>query len=531
MGIAALGCATLTGTLAALAVQSPAVLLTAAAAPAELSYGSPAAVTGTVLAGGSPAPGAQLEAQASAYPYRTWTPAGTATSGTDGSYRIELGTPKVNERVRVLDRSAGGAAATPVALAVSPHIELAARSLAPGRVRLSARIAHAPGLSSPPVPARWYTAAQGSGVYRLATTGTTRELAGGVTYASASVDPPSRRFSWRVCLNPAWEAAMGPPGAHGPCPTGGFRLPAAAARARQRARAALEFGGQARGTPLPPFPAAAGIAAARTWLQGRAGRTAFAVVDSTGGLYGWHVREHFETASVVKVMFLTAYLQMLQARGQALGAGDRARLYPMIHESNNEDASAVLGAVGGTAVGRVAREAGMLDYAPASGWWAYTQTSPADQAQFFTQLRRLIPARFYRYARYLMSTIEPEQSWGVPRLARPQWHVYFKTGALPSQGLFNEVALLERGPVAFTVAVFTDGDPSQAYGEETIAGVGQRLLAGSLGSGRRARRVSGSAGSGTQAKRVSDSAGSGTPPQGVSPGETRRASGAAEGRP
>jgi hypothetical protein len=461
-------------------VQSPAVSLTAAAAPGAISYGSALAVAGTVVAGGSGAPAAQLEAQVSAFPYRTWTVAATGTSGADGSYRIELPAPQVNERVRVLDTSAGGNASPTVAVAVSPRAALAARSLGPGRVRLSARIAHAPGLPSPPVVARWYTAARGSDDYHLATSGVTRELPGSVTYASAIVDPPSTRFSWRVCLNPAWEDAMGPPGAHGSCPTGGFRLPTAASRAAggHRARVAFEFGGEGRGTPLAPFPTAAGIAAARTWLQQRAGRTAFAVVDTAGGLYGWHVREHFETASVVKVMFLTAYLQMLQARRRALAAGDRALLYPMIHESNNEDASAVLGAVGGAAVARVAREAGMQDYAPASGWWAYTQTSPADQARFFTQLGQLIPARYYPYARYLMSTIEPEQSWGVPPVARPRWQVYFKTGALPSQGLFNEVALLERGPVSFTVAVFTDGDPSQAYGEETIAGVGRRLLAG-----------------------------------------------------
>jgi hypothetical protein len=78
-----------------------------------------------------------------------------------------------------------------------------------------------------------------------------------------------------------------------------------------------------------------------------------------------------------------------------------------------------------------------------------------------------------------MSTIEPEQSWGVPAVARPRWQVYFKTGALPERGLFTEAALLERGPISFTVAVLTDSDPSKAYGEETIAGVAQRLLAGS----------------------------------------------------
>jgi hypothetical protein len=337
-------------------------------------------------------------------------------------------------------------------------------------VRLSVRIAHGP-RPSPPVTARWYLAPRGSAVYHLAETTVTKEIAGAVTYASAIVDPPAKRFSWRVCVNPAWEAALGPAAAHGKCPRHGFRLP--------RARAAFEWGGEARGTPLPPFPSRAAIASAASFLEGRAGRTSFAVIDSSGRLSGLRTREHFESASVVKVMFLTAYLQMLGAHRRALGAGDRALLYPMIHESNNGDASAVLSIVGGAAVARVAREAGMRDYAPGVGWWAFTQTSAADQVVFVSRLEHLIPARYYGYARYLMSTIEPEQSWGFPPVARPDWQVYFKTGALPSQGLFTEVARLERGGVAFTAAVFTDGEPSQAYGEETIAGVASRLLGSS----------------------------------------------------
>ncbi|MGO9489899.1 MAG: serine hydrolase, partial [Solirubrobacteraceae bacterium] len=111
------------------------------------------------------------------------------------------------------------------------------------------------------------------------------------------------------------------------------------------------------------------------------------------------------------------------------------------------------------------------------GWWAYSQTSAADQARFLSQLERLIGPRFYGYARSLMTGIEPSQSWGVPAVARPRWQVYFKTGALPSEGLFNEVARLERPGVRFTIAVFTDGDPSMSYGEQTIEGVATRLLA------------------------------------------------------
>jgi len=231
--------------------------------------------------------------------------------------------------------------------------------------------------------------------------------------------------------------------------------------------------------PRPPaYPTSAAIASALRYLDARAGRTSLAVVDSRGRLSGVRLREHFQSASVVKVMFLTAFLQRLNADHAGVSALDRSLLYPMIHESNNDAASAVLDRVGLGAIARVAREAGMQDYAPGVGWWAYTQTSAADQARFFVAIERLIPHRFWPYARGLLAGIEPEQSWGIPEVARPRWQVFFKTGALPSEGLFHEAARLERHGVTFTVAVFTTGDPSMAYGEETIRGVGARLLAG-----------------------------------------------------
>ena len=92
-------------------------------------------------------------------------------------------------------------------------------------------------------------------------------------------------------------------------------------------------------------------------------------------------------------------------------------------------------------------------------------------------LERLIPPQFYAYARGLLAGIEPSQSWGIPPVARPRWQVFFKTGALPSEGLFNEVGRLERPGATFTIAVFTSGDPSMGYGEQTIQGVAAALLA------------------------------------------------------
>jgi beta-lactamase class A len=226
------------------------------------------------------------------------------------------------------------------------------------------------------------------------------------------------------------------------------------------------------------YPSRAAVDAAVRYLDARAGRTSLAVVDSRGRLSGVRMREPFQSASVVKVMFLIAFLQRLNADHRPVSALDNGLLYPMIHISDNEAASAVLARVGEGAVARVAREAGMQDYQPGVGWWAYTQTSAADQAILMMDMERLIPSQFHTYARGLLAGIEPSQSWGIPPVARPSWQVFFKTGALPSEGLFNEVARLQRPGLTFTVAVFTTGDPSMGYGEETISGVAARLLVG-----------------------------------------------------
>jgi hypothetical protein len=89
----------------------------------------------------------------------------------------------------------------------------------------------------------------------------------------------------------------------------------------------------------------------------------------------------------------------------------------------------------------------------------------------------MIPPRFVGYARWLLSTIEASESWGIPAVARPQFHVFFKGGWLPEvEGLVNQAARLERPHIRFSMAVLSTHDPSMRYGEQTIAGVTQRLL-------------------------------------------------------
>ena len=462
--------------LGAASVVPSAPVLSATVTPADLTYGAALTVTGTLDEAGNAVPAAPVALQADPYPFHGYVTIARQLTAPGGSFSFTGVRPDRNLRLRVILESSSttGRAQAPataseqLSVTVDPSVAINARPLGAGQTRLSVRIRHTSLGGSAPVSVSWFVAAGGTHDFRLATATWSHELTHGLTYASATVDPPSRHFLYRVCLSPAWERAMGPPASHRPCPERDLT--------EQRDASALELQGEASGTPVAAYPSPGAVAAATRYLDSRAGRTSFAVVNSVGQLSGVRLHEHFETASVVKVMMLVAYLQMLGAHHRGLDANDSALLYPMIHISDNEAASAVLEIVGGAAVARVAREAGMADYAPGLGWWAYTQTSAADQARFFFALQQLIPPQFYGYARGLLSGIEPSQSWGVPPVARPQWQVFFKTGALPEEGLFNEAARLERPGLTFTVAVFTDDDPSMSYGEQTIEGLAATLL-------------------------------------------------------
>ncbi|MCW3018074.1 MAG: hypothetical protein JWN10_382 [Solirubrobacterales bacterium] len=468
---------TLIGPAGAAPAAPVAPVLSASVAPDELTLGAAVAVTGTLVEAGNAMPAAVAALQADSYPFRGYATVARQRTAADGSFSFTGIRPDRNTRLRVvLERPTVAVPAQAPVIAsdqlpviVDPRVAINARRLGPGATRLSVRIRHAQLGGSAPVITRWYVAARGAHDFRLAARSPSRELAAGLTDASATIDPPAKHFLYRVCLNPRWEQAMGPPASHDPCPGHGFT--------ERSGAVAPAFQGEASGTPVAAYPSAGAIAAATRYLDARAGRTSFALVNSAGELSGVRLHEDFDTASVVKVMMLVAYLQMLNADHHGLDAQDTSLLYPMIHISDNEAASAVLAIVGAAAVARVARESGMSDYAPGIGWWAYTQTSAADQARFFFALQRLIPPRFYGYARGLLSGIEPSQSWGVPPVARPAWQVFFKTGALPEEGVFSEVARLERPGLTFTVAVFTAGEPSMAYGEETIEGVAAALLA------------------------------------------------------
>jgi hypothetical protein len=203
--------------------------VSASASPSELSFGGAISVSGRVAEATQGLAGQAVSLQAEAFPFRGFTTLARSVTAADGSFAFGPIRADRNTRLRVLLETSvpdGATAASPVLpIYVDPAVALDLRTLGPGRSRLSVRLAHTVHAgASASVNASWFVAARGTRVFRLVAVTPTRELSPGLTYASATIDPPARHFVYRVCLNPSWEAAMGRPGAHGRCPRGDYTV-------------------------------------------------------------------------------------------------------------------------------------------------------------------------------------------------------------------------------------------------------------------------------------------------------------------
>jgi hypothetical protein len=197
--------------------------LTASLSTPELTLGAALSVTGRLTSAGQPLAGVPLTLQADVYPFDRFVPVAHATSAPDGGFFFEL-RPDRNTRLRVVSEGAATTIGTRLDATVDARVASRARSLGPGRARLTLRVRHALAGDARPVRVWWFLAARSSRVFRLAAVTSSRELSPGVTYSSVIVDPPAKRFVYRVCLNPPWEYAMGPASTHRHCPEATFVL-------------------------------------------------------------------------------------------------------------------------------------------------------------------------------------------------------------------------------------------------------------------------------------------------------------------
>jgi hypothetical protein len=226
------------------------------------------------------------------------------------------------------------------------------------------------------------------------------------------------------------------------------------------------------------------VQAAKRYAADRTGSVSFAVLDECGRLVGDHrFRVHY-SASVVKVMLLTAYLRRHGVRHDDLTGDERHLLGPMIKESNNKSADEVYGIVGPEGLYRVARDAHMRHFTTNSVWGT-SEITAGDQARFIGHLEKYVPKRHRDYALGLMARVKDPQRWGVPRLRLPGWKVRIKGGWSP-QGSgggwrVNQVARIENGDRQLSLAILTTDQTDYDYGRRTIEGVAAHLLKGYTG--------------------------------------------------
>jgi len=208
------------------------------------------------------------------------------------------------------------------------------------------------------------------------------------------------------------------------------------------------------------------------------------VYDATTGAT-WTLRpgEMQVTASIVKVDIMAAALAADQQAG-GIPPAQAALMPPMIEVSDNNAATAMWFAVGGAAgLGAFDGAAGLTATSLYGGpvsttniGWAYSLTSAADMVKvvrLFAYPNGILSDASRAYGLSLLHAVEPSQVWGVPAGA-PPGSAAIKTGFItpgPGDAQVNSIGYVAGRGRDYVFAILTDGNPNEAYGEDTINGL------------------------------------------------------------
>jgi hypothetical protein len=221
------------------------------------------------------------------------------------------------------------------------------------------------------------------------------------------------------------------------------------------------------------------VSSAGAYAGARGGDVSFAV-RTAHRFYGLRPDHQVPSASVIKAMFMVAYLDLPSVRGRALNANDFSLLIPMITQSDNNAATQVRNIVGDGRLYALAAQAHMTAFSVDPGpIWGNSQITARDQTKLFLNLDHFVAPLHRWYALHLLASITPSQRWGIGEVAPRGWKLYFKGGWGSGSGAVDhQVALLVRGCARVSVAVMTLADGTHAYGKETLRGIFARLLRG-----------------------------------------------------
>ena len=289
--------------LAALACVSPAAAaapgglsVSLAASRARIDIGSAVTLSGRVA---GVAAGAQVRLYASPYPYPTATAQTTATIGADGSYSFRA-LPDRNTRYRVALVGTSANSNVVQVLVVGRQITKV-KAITLGRASVVIVVFHPVDLRWERARVTWSFATGFHGRFVAAASTTAKQVSRHVVILRTTIALPAGHFRWRACFHAPGDHALLNP---------------------RRPQGCTGRGYDGSGYLPNGFPGPGLVARAAGFLSSRAGRTAFAVVDSEGRMSGVHEHWTFVSASVVKAMLLVAYLRRLDARGH-LSPGSR----------------------------------------------------------------------------------------------------------------------------------------------------------------------------------------------------------------
>ncbi len=220
-----------------------------------------------------------------------------------------------------------------------------------------------------------------------------------------------------------------------------------------------------------------------SYLGFRRGESAVAVyVPATNTMYSWNSNVRFYTASTVKVPIMVTLLSERYEADPGATSPGSGLLSPMITASDNDAATALFEQVGGaSAVQAELERRGITHTHVDPSHWGLTTTTAPDMALLMRSLyygQRLNPA--LRAAAFdLMSHVISGQRWGVPAGLPRSAYVAFKGGWLPvgDGWVVHQVGVVSDGGRTYIFAFYNKGQPSFAYGQETLRRSGEILYA------------------------------------------------------
>jgi beta-lactamase class A len=227
----------------------------------------------------------------------------------------------------------------------------------------------------------------------------------------------------------------------------------------------VAYGPNAAATMIPKIAA---------YVGSRSDDVTVAVQDMrTGQIFQFRPGLVEHTASTLKVDILATLLAQAQAEGRPLTSAEQALAVPMIEDSLDSAADTLWVQLGPAAVADFERAAGMTDTTPATdGVWGTTTTTALDR---LAMIRTLVEPNAQltdasrQYVLNLMEHINPQQDWGATGGVPAGVTVALKNGFAVINGWqINTTGWVDGDGRDYTVAVLTDGNPTEAYGIETV---------------------------------------------------------------